>query len=309
MANAKITLKIFTLCLLAATVLSPIVLGAAQAESSTVVGEWKFDETEISGSTETTPDQTGVNNGILAGAQHPSLVKGYQGNALKFGGENAVYIPIKFIVGFPPMEEPMYVPISTNLDIEEYFTIDAWINIPSLTNATYNNIMVKCNHPDQAAAWQNTTRVLGLAVRAGTPENGENYVQGALSGFVMTETGGFNEIVTTQPIPLNTWVEVQFTRSISGMHLYVNNQEQAVNVLHGVQNPTGKILAGTEYYIGHDSYAAIDNVKLTDLAPNTENSFDIGPNIMVVVIVVSLIFAVAWILRRAIQLWIIRPKI
>jgi hypothetical protein len=203
----------------------------------------------------------------------------------------------------------MYVPISTNLDIQNYFTIDAWVNIPSLTNATYNNIMVKCNHPDQAAAWQNTTRVLGLAVRSGTPENGESYVQGALSGFVMTETGGFNEIVTTQPIPLNTWVEVQFTRSISGMHLYVNNQEQAVTVLHGAQNPTGKILSGTEYYIGHDSYATIDNVKLTDLAPNTENSFDIGPNIMIVVIVVSLVFAVAWILRRAIQLWVIRPKI
>lgn len=309
MANPKVTLKIFSFCLLAAVLLSPVLLATVQAESSTVVGEWKLDETKTSGSTETTPDQTGVNHGILAGAEHPVLVEGYQGNALRFSGENAIYIPIKFIVGFPPMEEPMYVPISTNLDIQEYFTIDAWVNIPSLTNATYNNIIVKCDHPDQAAAWQNTTRVLGLAIRSGTPEAGENYVQGALSGFVMTETGGFNEIVTTQPIPLNTWVEVQFTRSISGMHLYVNNQEQAVNVLHGAQNPTGKILSGTEYYIGHDSYATIDNVKLTDLAPNTENSFDIGPNIMIVVIVVSLVFAIAWILRRAIQLWIIRPKI
>jgi hypothetical protein len=309
MANPKVTLKIFTFCLLAAVLLSPVLLATAQAESSTVVGEWKLDETEISGSTETTPDQTGVNNGILAGAEHPVLVEGYQGNALRFSGENAIYIPIKFVVGFPPMDEPMYVPISANLDIEQYFTVNAWINVPSLTEATYNNIIVKCDHPDQACAWQNTTRVLGLAVRAGTPASGEDYLQGALSGFLMTESGGFNEIVTTQPIPLNTWIEVQFTRTVSGMHLYINNQEQTVKVLHGTQNPTGNILAGTEYYIGHDSHATIDNVKLTDLSPNTENSFDIGPNIMVLVIVVSLIFAVAWILRRAIQLWIIRPKI
>ena len=309
MANRKFTIKIFTLALLAATLLSPILLSTVQAQSATTVGEWKLDDTQTSGTTETTPDQTGVNNGILAGAQHPELVTGYQGNALKFSGENAIYIPIKFIVGFPPMTEPMYVPISTNLDIQQYFTIDAWVNIPSLKNVTYNNIMVKCNHPDQAAAWQNTTRVLGLAVRAGTPEAGENYMQGALSGFVTTDAGGFNEIVTNQPIPLNTWVEVEFTRTASGMHLYVNSQEQAVNVLHGAQNPTGNILNGTEYYIGHDSYATIDNVKLTDLAPDTENSFDIGPNIMIVIIVVSLVFAIAWILRRAIQLWIIRPKV
>ncbi len=274
-----------------------------------MVGEWKLDETKTSGTTETTPDQTGVNNGILAGAEHPTLVEGKYGNAMKFGGENAIYIPIKFIVGFPPMDEPMYVPISGNLDIQKYFTVNAWINVPGFTDATYNNIVVKCNHPDQAAAWQNTTRVLGLALRAGTPENNEQYVQGALSGFVMTETGGVNEIVTTQPIPLNTWVEVQFTRDITGLHLYINNQEQATKLLSGNQNPTGNILNGTEYYFGHDSYASIDNIKITDLSPNTENAFDIGPNLMIVIIVVSLIFAVAWLLRRGIQLWIIKPKV
>jgi hypothetical protein len=289
--------------------LSPLLFATTQAETSTVIGEWKLDETKTSGTTETTPDQTGVNNGILAGAEHPTLVEGKYGNAMKFGGENAIYIPIKFIVGFPPMDEPMYVPISGNLDIQKYFTINAWINVPGFTNATYNNIMVKCNHPDQAAAWQNTTRVLGLAMRAGTPENGEQYVEGALSGFVMTETGGVNEIVTTQPIPLNTWVEVQFTRDITGLHLYINNQEQAAKVLSGNQNPTGNILNGTEYYFGHDSYASIDNIKITDLSPDTENSFDIGPNLMIVIIVVSLIFAVAWLLRRGIQLWIIKPKV
>lgn len=295
--------------MLAATLLSPLLFATTQAESSTVVGEWKLDETKTSGTTETTPDQTGVNNGILAGAEHPTLVEGKYGNAVKFNGENAIYIPIKFIVGFPPMDEPMYVPISGNLDIQKYFTIDAWINVPGFKNATYNNIVVKCNHPDQAAAWQNTTRVLGLAIRAGTPENGEQYVEGALSGFVMTETGGVNEIVTTQAVPLNTWIEVQFTRDITGLHLYINNQEQTTKVLSGNQNPTGNILNGTEYYFGHDSYAAIDNIKLTDLAQNVENAIEIGPNLMIVIIVVSLIFAVAWLLRRGIQLWIIRPKV
>ena len=51
------------------------------------------------------------------------------------------------------------------------------------------------------------------------------------------------------------------------MHLYINNQEQTVKVLSGTQNPSGNILNGTEYYFGHDSYATIDNVKITDLAP------------------------------------------
>ncbi|MCW3982412.1 MAG: LamG domain-containing protein [Candidatus Bathyarchaeota archaeon] len=309
MATNKNALKTLTFCLLISALLSPILLSTTRAESTTTVGEWKLDETKISGTTETTPDATGVNNGILAGTEHPTLVKGKYGNAMKFGGENAIYVPIKFVVGFPPMDEPMYIPISTNLDIQKYFTITAWINVPSFTNATYNNIVVKCNHPDQACDWQNTQRVLGLAVRAGTLGNGEAYVEGALSGFVMTESGGFNEIVTTQAIPLNTWIEVQFTRTATGMHLYINNEEQAVQVLHGTQNPTGKILSGTEYYFGHDSYATIDNVKLTDLDPYSESSFDIGPNLMIVIIAVAVIFAVAWLLRRAIQLWIIKPKI
>ncbi len=309
MSQKKTIARMLTVCLIVATMLSPVLLATVQAESSTVVGEWKLDETKTSGSTEVTPDQTGVNNGILAGAEHPTLVQGQFGNAMKFNGENAIYVPVKFVVGFPPMDEPMYVPISSNLDIQEYFTLDAWINVSSFTNATYNNIVVKCNHPDQACAWQNTTRVLGLALRGGVPSSGEDYVEGALSGFVMTESGGFNEIVTTQPIPLNTWIEVQFTRTVTGMHLYINNQEQTVKVLEGSQNPTGNVLNGTEYYFGHDSYATIDNVKITDLAPNTESSFDIGTNMMIVIIAVSVIFAVAWLLRRAIQLWIIRPKI
>jgi hypothetical protein len=205
----------------------------------------------------------------------------------------------------------MYVPISPSLDIQKYEQIDAWIYVPSLKDVTYNNIVVKCTHPDQACAWQNTIRILGLAIRAGTPENGEEYVQGALSGFVMTDTDGFNEIVTTDPVPFNQWVEVEFVRDATGMHLYLNGNEQTTKVLHGVENPSGNLVNGTEYYFGHDSYTTIDNIKITDLSPPsiTEDAFDIGPNIMIAIIAVALIFAVAWLLRRAIQLWIIRPKI
>ncbi len=278
MAINKITLKILTFSLLVVAMLSPLFLATVQAEGATTIAEWKLDEIKDSGSTTITPDSTGVNNGILAGNPHPTLVDGHSGKAMQFNGENAIYIPIKFVVGFPPMDEPMYVPISTNLEIQKYFTIDAWINVPGYKNVTYNNIVVKANHPDQACTWQNTTRVLGLALRAGTPSNGEEYVEGALSGFVMTESGGFNEIVTTQPVSLNTWTEVEFTRTVTGMHLYVNGAEQTIKVLSGAQNPTGNILNGTEYYIGHDSLASIGNVKITDLAPETENSFDIGPN-------------------------------
>jgi Concanavalin A-like lectin/glucanases superfamily len=305
MKTKKNTNNLITLCLLLATLLSPIVLPTSLAQSSSTVGDWKLDEIKDSGSTQISPDANGINNGILAGETHPTLVEGQFGNALKFNGENAVYIPVKFVVGFPPVDEPMYIPISPNLDIQKYFTIEAWINVPGLSNATYNNLVVKCHHPDQASAWQNTIRVLGLAIRAETNEN----VEGALSGFLMTESGGLNEIVTTQAIPLNTWIEVEFTRTPSGIHLYINNEEQTVKVLNGIQNPTGKILNGTEYYFGHDSYATIDNIKITDLDPYSENSFDIGPNLMIVIIVVATIFAVAWLLRRAIQLWIIKPKI
>ncbi len=308
MAFKKFPLKMLALCLLASTILSPLLLSTAQAQITTTIGEWKLDEVKTSGSLTITPDSTGLNSGTLAGDPYPSLVEGKFGKAMKFNGENAIYVPIKFVVGFPPMDEPMYVPISTNLDIKQYFTIDAWINGPGYTNATYNNIVVKCDHPDQECAWQNTTRALGLALRAGTPEDGQEYAEGALSGFVMTESGGLNEIVTNEPVPLNEWVNVEFTRTGTGLHLYINGKEQTVKVLEGTQNPVGNIPEGTEYYIGHDSIATIDNVKITDLNPS-ENAFDIGPNLMIVIIAVAVIFAVAWLLRRAIQLWIIRPKI
>jgi hypothetical protein len=306
----KSMVKVLMLCLLAATVLSPILFTGVKAQSSGVtVGYWPLSQIQPSGSTVITPDSTGVNPGIVAGTPQPTLVDGKFGKAMQFNGNNFVYISIKFVVGFPPMPQPMYIPVSSNLDVQKYIDISAWINVSGYKNATYNNILVKCNHPDQACAWQNTTRILGLAIRAGMPENG--VVQGAISGFVLTDSGGFNEIVTTQPVPLNQWVEVEFTRDSTGMHLYVNGYEQSVNVVQGVQNPQGNIVNGTEYYIGHDGLATIQGVKIIDLDPPqvTESAFDIGPNIMILVIVVAMTFAVAWVLRRVIQLWLIRPKL
>ena len=312
MAFKKSRVKLLMLCLLAASLFSPILFTGVNAQSSGVtVGYWPLDKVQASGYNTITPDTASVNTGILAGTPEPTLVDGKFDKAMQFNGNNFVYVPIKFVVGFPPTPQPIYVPISPNLDVQKYIQVDAWINVPGYKNATYNNIVVKCNHPDQACAWQNTTRVLGLALRAGTPENGEQYVQGALSGFVLTDSGGFNEIVTKEPVPLNQWVDVEFTRTSTGMHLYINGYEQSVNVIEGVQNPQGNIVNGTEYYLGHDGLATIDDVRITDLSPPdiTENAFDIGPNVMIAVIVVSVIFAVAWLLRRAIQLWLIRPKI
>jgi hypothetical protein len=168
--------KVIILCFLAASMIGTIFLASAKAQSSGVtVGYWPLNEIKSSGSSVITPDQTGVNNGILVGNPEPQLVDGKFDKAMQFNGETAVYIPIKFVVGFPPMSQPMYVPISPNLDIQKYFDVQAWINVSSLRDAQYNNILVKCNHPDQACAWQNATRVLGLAVRAGTPEAGEQY--------------------------------------------------------------------------------------------------------------------------------------
>ncbi|MCW4001411.1 MAG: LamG domain-containing protein [Candidatus Bathyarchaeota archaeon] len=302
--------SVFTILLLA-TLISPMFLASTQAmDTQATVGHWTLDSIQSTDSGNVTADATGINNGIVSGHPLPQIIDGKVGSAMQFDGDNLVYVPIKFVVGFPPMPEPMYIDISANLEIKKYFDIQAWIYVPGYKDATYNNIVVECNHPDQACAWQNTTRILGLAIRAGTPENGEQYVEGALSGFVCTDVGGINEIVTNEPVPLNQWVNVEFARTATGMHLYVDGKEQAVQILSGTQNPEGNVMSGTEYYFGHDALAAIDDVKIVDLAQNlSEDAFDIGPNIMIVVIAVSLIFAVAWLLRRFIQLWIIRPKI
>jgi len=303
----KNKIKVLTLCLLLASMLSPIFLTTVRAQNNgDLVGNWPLNE--IKTAENGTTDTTGVNNGIVAGHPDlPTIVDGKFGKALQFNGDNFVYVPIKFVVGFPPTPQAVYMPISPNLDIQKYVQVEAWINVSGFKNVTYNNIVVKCNHPDQACAWQNTTRVLGLSLRAGPSKDG--VVEGALSGYILTDSGEANEIVTTQSIPTNQWVDVVFARTPTGMYLYFNGKEQAVTVVQGVQNPKGNIMSGTEFYFGHDGLATIDDVSITDLGSVYDNAFDIGNNMVIVIIAVSLIFAVAWLLRRAIQLWIIRPKI
>lgn len=286
-----------------------MVIGASGQTSGVTVGYWQLDEHKPSGYNVVTPDATGVNVGIVVGHPEPSLVEGKFDKAMQFDGANGVYIPIKFVVGFPPTPQPIYMPISADLDVQKQVSVQAWINLPAVKDVDYNNIVVKCDHPDQACAWENTVRVLGIAVRAGEPKAGESYVEGALSGFVYTDQSGYNEIVTSQPIALNQWTHIEFTRTTSGMHLYVNGYEQEVNVLHGVKNPQGKIINGTEIYFGHDSLAIIDDVRIIDLEPEvTEAAFDIGPNVLIAAIVIAVVFAVAWFLRRAVQIWLVRPK-
>ncbi|NLB74908.1 MAG: hypothetical protein GX799_00375 [Crenarchaeota archaeon] len=85
--------------------LRQVLLTTTRGESVITVGEWKLDELKAIGALEITPDQTGINTGTLSGEPYPILVKGKNGNGMQFSGENAIYIPIKFVVGFPSMDE------------------------------------------------------------------------------------------------------------------------------------------------------------------------------------------------------------
>ena len=276
------------------------------------VGLWHLDEVIPDGYIETTPDATGNNPGtLIAAPTTPVLVEGKFDKAMRFNGDNGIYVPIRFLVGFPPTPEPIYIPISTNLDIPKEIEIEAWINVRAFKNVTYNVMVAEATRDDPS--WDSVTRICGIAVKAGISQNGHSVPLGALSGFVLTDTGGFNEIVTTKPVvPLNEWIHVKFTRSlVTGMHIYVNGVEQDVKTIYGMQNPTGSIIEGTEFYFGHDALVTMDEIHISNLAPESqtvEAQIDIGPNILIAVIAVALIFAVAWLLRRAIQMWVIRSR-
>lgn len=311
------TVEVTLLVLIAVLIstLTTVSIATAKAQNLLnpyIVSVWKLDEILPDGYREITPDAMGRNHGILVAApQSPMLVEGKFGKALSFDGNSGVYVPIRFLVGFPPSPQPIYIPISTSLDIQKEIKIEAWIKVRDFKNVTYNNIVVKCSRTD--ASTENVTRIYGIAVKAGLPQNGYAVPVGAISGYVYTDVGGFNEIVTTEPVvPLNEWIHVAFKRDLAtGMHLYVNGVEQSVKAIYGRQNPAGKIINGTEVYFGHDAVVTIDEIQISDLAlePKTVTAqVDIGPNLLIAVIAVSIIFAVAWILRRAIQMWMIHSK-
>ncbi len=214
-----------------------------------VVSLWHFDKAEPN---LVTPDEMGLNTAILGSAWEginftPGLVAGKFGNALSFDGWAYVYVPP-----------------SPSLEIREEITIDAWIFFKEFKNVTYSNILIQSLR--EAIDYPN--RIVGLAVNGMEPENSSSPVVGALRGYVVTDTEGFNEIVTTEAaIPLKEWTHVVFTRSLtSGMHLYVNGEEKAVMVTEGKQKPSGTINRSAALYIGHDSNTIIDEPSISSVA-------------------------------------------
>ena len=218
------------------------------AKPDSSVALWSFDEVEPNG---VTLDKTGLNPAIVGStvgnaSYAPRLVGGEFGKALSFDG-----------IAYAS------VPISPSLEITRGITIDAWINSQQFKDVEYNNIVVEAAR-SRAALPQ---RTVGLAVNGYASGNGMNIPVGALRAYVTTEDGVLNEIVTTGLVPLNQWVHVVFTRSLTtGMHIYVNGEEQNVTVTSGVLNPQGAIKRETELYIGHDAICFIDEVRISNTA-------------------------------------------
>ena len=218
-------------------------------EPDSIVALWHFDEVESNG---VTPDAVGNNVAILGATVEnvtyaPTLTEGEVGNALKFNGI-----------------EYAYVPVSPSLDTREEVTIAAWVCANGFKDVSYNVVLTE----SARTAYTYPTRILGLAFN-GEPTDSDDLVpQGALRGFVLDDSGVFNEIVTKEPvISLDTWIKVMFTRSLAtGMHIYVNGVEEDVEVISGVQNPAGSIKGAGEIYIGHDSFTTLDEVSVANFA-------------------------------------------
>jgi hypothetical protein len=217
--------------------------------SDHVAASWSFDNVEPNG---VTADSTGVNTAVLGGETAnasfaPQIVDGKFGKALNFDGGSYAYAP---------SSPSLYIPADISIDL--------WVNARNFKNVTYNNLVIES--VSTPAKFQ--TRVLGVAI-TGTPSSNDTFpAVGTLRGYVTTDTSGFNEIVTTQPvIALNQWTHVVFTRSVkTGMHFYVNGVEQNVTATSGTQNPSGAIEQVTGLIFGHDSITTLDNVRILNEA-------------------------------------------
>jgi len=213
-----------------------------------IVASWSFDSVDAGLAT---PDQTGNNPAVLGSMTKvynytPAVVPGKFGNAFRFDGNTFAAVNTS-----PTLETPNDV------------TIDAWINIPTIKNVSYNNILIEAVRIPTTVY---PVRTLGVAVNGETPSNASSPPLGALRAYVATSSG-LNEIDTKQMLPFNTWVHVVFVRSTTtGMHLYVNGEEQEVTVAAGTVNPTGPILKPTDIYIGHDSMTEIDQLQVSNTA-------------------------------------------
>jgi parallel beta-helix repeat protein len=227
----------------------PSAIAPPAVGTNNIVAHWPFDVIEPDN---VTPDETGINSAVLGSTTGnvsftPKLVDGKVGKALSFDGTAFVNVPIL-----------------PNLEIPKETTIDVWINVQSLKNVAYNNIVIEAVRSRAALP----ERTFGLAVNGQELNADKAVLKGALRAYVFTENEGFNEIVTTEPIvSLNQWIHVVFTRSLAtGMHIYVNGEEKNVTVTSGVLNPQGFARRETELYIGHDAVCFIDELRISNFS-------------------------------------------
>ena len=123
--------KILFSSLAAFIILSSTLLTADSAKTigaQITLGLWHFDVNQASGDSVVTLDSVSFNNGILGGPAEPALVDGKFDKALSFNGSNFVYVPISFLVGFPPTPQPIYIPISPGLNAQNQIKL-----MPGLT--------------------------------------------------------------------------------------------------------------------------------------------------------------------------------
>ena len=227
---------------------APSAIPPMSAASNGVVASWSFDNIGLDA---VAPDSTGNNPAVLAStvgnlSYVPQQVQSKFGQALSFTGVSYAFVPP-----------------SPSLLTPEEVTIDAWVNVQQIKqNVSYNNILIECIRTTASLP----ARTLGIAVNGETPQNSSSPPIAALRGYVMTQKGVLNEIDTTTAVPLNQWIHVVFSRSLtSGMHIYVNGVEQKVQVASGVANPNGLIMDQNELYIGHDSITYIDDLKVLNM--------------------------------------------
>lgn len=216
------------------------------ASPNSVVASWSFNNV---GSDLVALDTTGNNPAILGSVTGvynytPARVQGKFDAALSFNGNTYAAVQPS-----PSIETPNDV------------TVDVWVKVPEIkANVPYNNILIEAIRTTGTLP----TRTLGLAVNGETPINDSSPPLGVLRAYVMT-SNGFSEVDTKETLPLNTWVHVVFVRSATtGMHIYVNEKEQAITVAAGVANPKGPIPNPTDIYIGHDSITEIDQLQISN---------------------------------------------
>ena len=259
----------------------PTAIMMSSVSSNHLIAQWNFGQIQ---SNLVIPDSTGKNPAVVGYETEmsyiPDMVKGKFGNALNFTDN-----------------QYLFVDVSPSSDATGEVTIDAWIKVNAIENYSYNNIIVKCT---RSVTSELPPRILGLAINGLTLGNGSSVPVGAIRGYITTETGGFNEIATTSAIPLNQWIHITFTRSLTtGMHIYVNGVEQNVVVTSGVQNPTGPILRGSELYIGHGFSGAMAEVSMSNIAKNSSASclwsqwwfFALIASVIIIALVISIYIA------------------